>query len=284
MTLPSCPAPDARGVATLPLPRRSPTRFTAGPIATVARFTVIEALRSRWGLSTLAIVAIAFAAAVFAGQLALTEQAAVAMAAAAPAVRGMAVALITAFTAHSVVREFADGSALQAFAAPLARSHWVVGKFAGAGLLAAATGLACGLPAAVFATGASPLAVLAWTATLALELVTMAAIALAIAAALRQLPATLLACGGVYLLARVIGAVMLLNERAPIADSERAGQWTSWSLAALAAVLPRFDLYARTDWLLGSAAPAPAPALWQTALYVAIALTVAARDLGRRDA
>ena len=62
-------------------------------------------------------------------------------------------------------------------------------------------------------------------------------------------------------------------------------QVATWCLWAIAALLPRLDLFTRTAWLTGDAAPfADLPALaLQSAVYSALLLCAAAIDLTRKS-
>ena len=254
-----------------------------GPITTIARFTVLDALRGRWLWMIAAVSAIGTAAAVFAGQLALTERAAVMTAALAPLVRLAAVLVVAAIVVAATVREVAERSMLLALAAPLSRSHWVAGKAIGFMTLAALTGLACALPVCLSVPADVRIAASAWTVSLMLELMLVAGFALMSASAFKQVPAALLATLAFYCLSRLIGTIVLLSERSPLADHHALAGVGSAMVQALAAVLPRLDLFTQTEWLLGGAPPALATVALQTVLYCTLQFIVTAIDLRGKD-
>lgn len=261
-----------------------PPRAAVSVFATIARFTVVDGLRSRFARVVLALVAVALALGAFGGSLAITEGAAVSIVAFAPALRIAAVLTLVVFVAASTVHEFAERSLLLMLAAPLSRGRWVLAKFAGVAVLAAMTAAACALPVAVYAPAGTAPGAAAWVLSLALELVVAGGLALMMATSLKQVPAAVLATTACYLLARVIGAALLLNERAPLAEQRAVADGGTWVLKAVAALAPRLDLFTQTPWLLGTA-PTDLPAVvGQAVLYAAIVVTVATLDFGSRDA
>jgi ABC-type transport system involved in multi-copper enzyme maturation permease subunit len=255
----------------------------AGPLVSIVRFTLLDALRSRWLWLVGAVLAAGATAALFTGELALTERASVATVAAAPLLRVAAVLLIGVIVVAASVREVAEHSLLLALSAPLSRSNWVAGKTIGFVLLAWITALVCGLPVWLFAPAAGKLGALAWTGSLAMELSLVAGIALMTASALKQVPAAILATVAFYSLARLIGTILLLSERAPLGESAAIEGSSSALVQIIAAIMPRLDLFTQTDWLLGGPAGELGIVAAQTAVYCALVFTVTVIDIRSGD-
>jgi ABC-type transport system involved in multi-copper enzyme maturation permease subunit len=250
-------------------------------LAAVLRFTLIDVLRSRFAWLLAAVLATGWGIALFGAQLALTERQAISVALVAPLLRTLAAAMLTTLVAAATVREVADRTHLIALAAPVSRAQWLTAKFAAHALLAWAVALVCGLSMGLVA----PLpAVLAWTLSLGLELMLSAALAMTAALALAQTATAVLATFAVYVASRCIGVIVLLNARMPLADSQTAGRITGGLLEALGLVLPRLDLFTRTDWLAGGPITGLGAVLLQAVLYTALLLAVATFDLARDDA
>lgn len=256
----------------------------ASPFATVARFTVVDGLRSRWAMVMIALIATALALGAFGGGLALTEGGIVALVAFAPLLRIASVLAIIVFVASATVHEIQERSRLMMLAAPLSRTGWVLAKFTGIAALAVMTAAACAVPLALFHLPGTGAGCAAWLLSLALELIVVGGLTLAIAGSLAQVPATVLAAGGCYLLARVIGAAMLLNERAPLADQRAVAAAGSFVLDAIGMLMPRLDLFTQTPWLLDAGITDLPAVLGQAALYSALVVTLAAIDFEARDA
>jgi hypothetical protein len=249
---------------------------------TVARDTILEAVRGRWlwmaALGALAVAAIA----AFASGLALAEDRAVAIAFAAPIARMVAVLIVALTAITSLVREQSERTQLLALAAPMSRTGWLLGKVAGLAVIAALTGMVLALPLALF--GPDLLGTLVWVLSLILELVLMATVCLAIGVVLTQIPPAVCAAIAFYVLARDLHVVQLLAARAEnYSDFGPAGP----VIQAVAAVFPRLDLFTRTEWLLPGGAAGHAfahdlgAAILQAVIYSLLAFSVAVLDLRR---
>lgn len=249
------------------------------PVMTLARFRMVDALRSRllWILFLVALLALG--SGLFGAEMALVERRQVAISGAAPLLRVAAVLLLALLVAVSTVREFNDRSVLIALAAPLPRSHWMLGHLVGSLGLAMIVALACAAP---LLTLAAPVAVAAWALSLAFELAIVAALALASASAFKQVPAALMACVAFYVLSRLMGVVLMLDENAALASGSLWGQLGSGLIRTLGVILPSLDLFTRTDWLLEGVVSLAQPVV-QGLIYVGLLFTVAVLDLSRHD-
>ncbi|SPE22993.1 conserved membrane hypothetical protein [Burkholderiales bacterium] len=246
-------------------------------LRTIAHDTLVEALRGRWLWLAACAALVVGACAGFARSLALTEAREVTLAFAAPLARLMAVLIIVLTTVASVVREKSEGTMLLALAAPVGRASWLLGKALGFAALAALTGLLLALPVLLTAP---PAAAAAWTLSLILELTLIATVSAAVARVLGQIAPAVGAALAFYLLARVLHIVLLLGERAQNYSELQA---LAPLVRLLGAVVPRLDLFTRTDWLLGAMPSWPelGGIALQALLYCALALTAAVIDLRR---
>ena len=112
------------------------------------------------------------------------------------------------------------------------------------------------------------------------QLAVVAAVSLAIAIVLAQVPPAVCAVLAFYVLARDLHVVQLLAQRA--ADYSELGP-AGPVVQAVSLLFPRLDLFARTEWLLGAplAATDLAMVAAQATVYVLLALCVATVDLRR---
>ncbi|RSZ60083.1 ABC transporter permease [Massilia atriviolacea] len=242
-----------------------------GHIATIAAYTLLEALRNRLArvLGLLAVGALALGG--FLGQLALTESAALQAALLAALLRLCCVLLVASFVAASVARETGDKGQELLLALAMPRAAYVLGKLAGAGLVAL-------LPALLFGAMASMLAPAAWCAAWALslwcELWIVAAFSLLCVLTFGQVTSALAATLAFYVLARAIGSLQALaQDGAPFARM---------TMDALAALLPHLDQFTRSEWLVYGGAQL-APLLAQTAICVGLLGAAALVDFYRKD-
>jgi len=250
------------------------------PALTIARYTLLEALRNRLAWLLLAAALGAVGVSGFLNELALTESGQLQAALLAAALRLAAVFLIATFVVTSMVRETAEGGLELLLALALPRAAYVLGKLAGYALLALAPALVFGALGLLFAP---PDQAALWAASLLCELWLVAAFSLLCTLTLQQVLPALAAALGFYLLARLIGTLQLLGHGG--ASHAGAQRIMGAGIDALALLLPHLDGFTRSDWLVyhnGDAAALLAIAA-QTALYVALLAAAALFDLYRKN-
>lgn len=263
------------------IPTTTMIRSRRSASITVARYTLIEALRS--GLPRLAaagLVAV-FGFAGFLSQVAITEAAALQVSVAGALLRMVAVFLVGAHVVASIARESNDKGLELVLALPISRSAYYLGKllgFACAGVLLAAL---FALPLLIWA---KPADLAAWWISLAVETALVAAAALFFASILAQTAAALGATAGLYLLGRSISAIQAIASN-PIAGDSPLNLAARWSVDTLAVLLPQLDSATRGDWLLYSAPPAGdvARMLFGLVLYLALLAAAGVFDFNRRN-
>lgn len=250
------------------------------PALTIARYTLLEALRNRLAWLLLAAALGAVGVSGFLDELALTESAQLQAALLAAVLRLAAVFLVATFVVTSMVREANEGALQLLLALALPRAAYLLGKLAGYALLALAPALVFGALGLLFAP---PGQAALWAASLLCELWLVSAFSLLCTLTLKQVLPALAASLGFYLLARLIGTLQLLGHGgASHAGAQRA---IGAGIDALALLLPHLDGFTRSDWLVyhsGDAAALLAIAA-QTALYVALLAAAALFDLYRKN-
>ena len=210
------------------------------------RLALIEARRG--GLAWLAPLCIALGVAlgVFLAQLAITESRLLQVAVVAALLRLSAVLMLAAQVVSSVRREADERRLELLLALPLGRATQYLGRLAGFIALGVVLAACFALPLLLWSP---PAAVLAWAASLALELALVAAAALFFAMSLTQLVPALAATAGLYVLARSISAVQAIAS-GPLAEHSLAHELGRGTVSALAFLLPTLDRATRTAWLL----------------------------------
>jgi ABC-type transport system involved in multi-copper enzyme maturation permease subunit len=250
-------------------------------VLSIARATLLEALRSRmlWLVGVLLVVAAASAA--FLHQVTLIETARVQTAIIAALLRGCAGFLVAAFVVMSMVREYNDKVLELMLAQPWPRAVYLVGKFVGFSAAALALAVMVSLPLALFASFPR---VAVWGLSLACELVILASMSLFCVITLTHVVPALAAVMGFYVLARSMAAIEIIARAA-----ETSQAWTdrvaNWLVQGVAAILPRFDLMTQSAWLVDAppSAAAIGGVLAQAAVYAALLLTAAQFDLHRQN-
>jgi len=246
----------------------------------IARFTVLEAWRTRVAALVIGLVIVSLALAEFAASLAVTDSASYRLVVYGAAMRCALVALTALVVAISVAREFDARRLEQTLAYPLARSEWYGGRLLGFSVLSLGLASAACVPLVWLS---APYALAGWGATLALELVLIAAASLTASVALVQPAAVAFAVAAFYVLARSIEAMLLLASSPLLAHTTWASPYVGGFLRALALLLPALEDGAAASRLYAETASSPAPFAFQIMVYVLLLAAVGAFDLARRD-
>jgi hypothetical protein len=251
-------------------------------IATLARFTLLEASRTRVVWLFVFVLALIFGAAFFIQQLAITESARMQIAFSAAASRLASVFVLSLFILTSLVREFNDKGLELTLSFDLRRADYILGRLLGFMLLALAMALLAGLPQMVIA----PLnAALQWSCSLAFELIIVAALSVFCISTFAHLMPAASFVAGFYLLSRAISAIQLISATPIVSDVTLSHQVFAWVIDALTLVLPSLDRFTQTAWLVDGAAGWTTVGVCaiQTLLYTALLVAAAMFDFYRRN-
>jgi len=248
----------------------------------MARYTLLEALRTRFLIMVLVAVALLLLISFFVEALAVTESARFQASIYAAGMRLAGVFIAALYVLVSIAREFNDKGFDIVLALDLPRAHYVLGKLLGFLALAAVVAVVAGLPLLFLAPWE---AVLQWVASLTLELAIVVALALFCMLTFSQLVPAASFVAAFYLLARSITSIRLMGAH-PLAGAESLShQVMSTLVEALALVTPAFDQWTETAWLVNQ--PAAWPALlsigWQSVIYVLLLAAAAMFDLYRKN-
>jgi ABC-type transport system involved in multi-copper enzyme maturation permease subunit len=227
------------------------------------------------------VLALSLGLAAFLHQVAFIESAQIQSAVVGALLRACAAFLTVSFVVMSMVREFNDKVFELMLAQPWPRAAYLFGKFAGFSTAAVALALALSLPLLLFAPVDR---VLAWSFSLACELVILTAASLFFVMTLTHVVPALAAVFGFYVLARSISAIQVIAGAAE-SSARWADRLADWIVSGIALVLPRFDLMTQTAWLVVQP-PAMATlgnVLLQTALYTLLLVAAAQFDLHRQN-
>ena len=250
-------------------------------IATIARYTLLEAARTRLPLLVLVVLLVLLGASFFVEAISVTEGARIQTGFYAAGARLAAVFIAGAFVLVSVTRELDDKGMDVLLALDLPRSHYVLGKLAGFTAIAALIALAAALPLAWLAGPSA----LQWMLSLGLELAIVVALALFCVVTFSQLMPAASFILAFYLLARALTAIRLMGAH-PLIDAGTAShEVIRFLVEGLALVMPALDAWTQTAWLVNE--PASWSALTQLAgqsvLYVALLAAAAMFDFHRKN-
>lgn len=216
-------------------------------VFSIARYTALEALRTRYGWLLLMALLACLGVALFSGQIAITESRQIQAVLAAALLRLAMVFLLAIFVITSVQREFSDKTIELAFSLPLPRAAYYLGKLAAYSLVA----ILSVLPACLLMMFLSPVApALYWSLSLMLELLIVCAASLVFATGLSQPTSAISALLAFYLAGRSIAAFQLIAH-GPLARHDELSQRAfSTLIDGLAYLLPDLDRFSRSDWLV----------------------------------
>jgi ABC-type transport system involved in multi-copper enzyme maturation permease subunit len=251
-------------------------------IVTIARFTALEAVRTRVLWLFVFVMALILGSAYFIQQLAITDSARIQIGFAAAATRFAAVFVLSLHILTSMVREFNDKGLELTLSFDLRRSHYILGRLLGFLLIALLVALLAALPQFVLAPAP---AAAQWGLSLALELAIMAALSLFCIITFTQLIPAASFVFGFYLLARTLSAIRLMSDTPLFGGITPSHQVFAWLIDVLALVVPALDRFAPSAWLADglTAWPALGVNTAQALLYVALLSAAAMFDFHRRN-
>jgi len=249
-------------------------------VTSLARATLIEAVRNRLLWLTLVTVVVAFGLAQFLDQVAIAETREIQAALIAAPLRIAAVFIVAVFVITSMVRESSDKVTELLLSLPAPRSTYFFGKFAGYAAVAAILALLCALPL-VLLVKLPGLAL--WTASLVCELLIVTAASLFCVLTLSQVVPALAAVAGFYLLSRSMAAMQIIAA-APLHDLTLGDRAVKVVVETIAFLLPGIDGMTQTAWLVGAAASGASITVFgQTAIYLVLICSAALFDLYRKN-
>jgi hypothetical protein len=268
-------------------------------VLAIARFTLLEALRTRLPWLTLAALGGLLLASLLVQQLAITETRRLQMGFLAAGARLGMVFVLTLHVAGSMVREFNDKGVELLLSLDLPRSGYYVGKLLGyvgiAFAMAALTTAALALPGLIssalalaglaLAPVAPPAALPLWGASLACELTLIATLTLFCVITFAQIMPAVSFVAAFYLLARSIAAIRLMSGSQLLTPDAWSTRVTGWLVDALALLLPDLSRFTGTAWLLDGTGGATALAYVaiQTLVYGALLAAAGLFDLHRKS-
>lgn len=248
----------------------------------MARYTLLEALRTRFAVLVLIAVATLLLTSFFVEGIAITEGARFQAAFYAAGMRLAAVFVAGLYVLVSIAREFNDKGFDILLALDLPRAHYVLGKLTGFLALALLIAAVASLPLIWLAPAE---AVVQWALSLALELAIVVALALFCVLTFTQVVPAASFVLAFYLLARSITSIRLMGAH-PLAGADALSHRViSGIVEALALVTPAFDQWTQTAWLVNEAVAWPTLLNigWQSTLYVLLLTVAAMFDLYRKN-
>jgi hypothetical protein len=251
-------------------------------ITTIARYTLLEALRTRLPGLVLCAIALLTVMSFFVQAIAVTESARLQVGFYAASMRLTAVFVMGLYVLTSVTREFNDKGLDVVLALDLPRSHYILGKLASFLVIGVLVAIAVSIPL-VFLT--APGAALQWGLSLGFELGIVVALSLFCIITFSQLMPAASFVLAFYLLARALTAIRLMSAHPLVGADSSSLQFINILVEAVALVVPAFDEWTQTAWLVNHQAAWTeiGGLLWQSMLYVALLASATMFDFYRKN-
>jgi len=251
-------------------------------ITTIARYTLLEAMRTRLPQLVLSAIVLLGAAGFFVQEIAVAESARLQTGFYSATMRLTSVFITGLYVLSSVTREFNDKGLDVMLALDLPRSHYILGKLTGFLAIGALVAFAVSIPLAFLA---APDAALQWGLSLAFELAIVVALSLFCIVTFSQLMPAASFVLAFYLLARALTAMRLMSAHPLTGADTLSHQFISMMMEGLALVMPALDGWTQTAWLVNH------QAAWldigtlagQSALYVALLAGATMFDFYRKN-
>lgn len=253
-----------------------------GKVLTIARFTLLEATRTRLLWIVVIVLALLFLGSLFVQHIAVTESARMQTGFLAATARMTMVLILSLHVAGSMAREFNDKGVDLLLSLALPRAGYYLGKvlgFTGIAILMAALTT---LTLAIVTHGHG---LFLWGLSLSFELTLVAAAALFAVMTFTQIMPAISFVIAFYLLARSISAVQLLSGSQLISQREWTNQVVTHMVQALSWLLPDLDRFTSTAWLVDQSGTWSALGIdaAQTLIYGALLVLAGLFDLYRKN-
>lgn len=248
---------------------------------TIARYTLLEALRNRLlGLTAIAVLVL-FGMTEFIGELSITEASQVQATISSSILRVFSITITCVFVVSAVLRDINDKGLEIILSLPMPRYRYLAGKLFGFAGLSLLISIMAGIPLFLYAP---TVPVIYWCFSLCCELILMAALSLVCVLTFSGLPQALLAVMAFYLLSRSMEAIILLSAGPILTYGTVTWEFMHFTVAALALLLPDLHAFTRSDWLAHGVESSEIQAmLVQTLLYLAVLLSGGLFDLYRKN-
>ena len=248
---------------------------------TIARYTLLEALRNRV-LSQTAIAVLALAGLTeFIGELSITETSQVQAAISSSILRVFSITVTCIFVISAAMREINDKGLELILSLPMPRHRYLAGKLIGFAGLSFLISVMAGVPLFLYAPAVP---VMFWCLSLCCEQILMAALSLVCVLTFSGLPQALPAVMAFYLLSRSMEAIILLSAGPILTYGAVTWEFMHSMVTALALLLPDLHIFTRSDWLVYGVEPSQLrPILIQTLLYLTVLMSGGLFDLYRKN-
>ena len=249
---------------------------------TIAKFTIIEAMRNRLVVLTLLVMAISFGVIEFIGDLALIEHREIQVAILAAFLRLGSMIIITLFVVTSMVRELQDKTLEMILALSVRRSSYYLGKLMGCFYVVIIVSVLFSSMLLLYAPAEQ---VLIWCLSLILEMMLVVAFSIVMLFTFNQIPSALTGVFILYAASRTTSSIYLMSKYPVVSHNSIAQQFMDGFIEMMTWLLPDLHRYTQTEWLTYATAEWSLlpPLVMQTAIYILFLSFLSLFDFHRKN-
>lgn len=252
---------------------------------TIIKYTLLTASRDLLFIGLFAIIIMAYALAVFTGSTALVEQGQMSLAYFAGASRLAIVTGLIVFVCFHVRRAFDNREVESILSKPITRVEFIISYWLGFAVLAVIVTIPIFL---IILTlyNANMVGIVYWCSSLIFEISLVVAFAMLTSLIMRSAVSSVMSTFAFYLISRLMGFFMAaMDQPASLIKSGTLGNIMMQALEVISTIIPRLDLYAKSDWLIYGINGQND--IWifqvQTIIYIGVILSVAVFDFKRKQ-
>lgn len=249
------------------------------------RYTLLTASRDLLFIGLAAVIFMAYGFSVFTGSTALVEQQQMSLAYFAGSSRIVLVTGLIVFVCFHVRRAFDNREIESILSKPISREKFVFSYWLGFVILASISTLPI-LLILTFLNNPDLLGLLYWWVSLILEVSIVIVFALVASLIMKSAVSSVMASFAFYLVSRLMGFFLAAIDRpTSLMATGEYGYILQWVMKAISTILPRLDMYAKSQWLIYGVEGQND--LWifpvQSAVFIALMLSVAIFDFKRKQ-
>ncbi|GEM_PF-179298 len=260
--------------------------MTQHAMFTIIRYILLTASRDWLFIGLFIAIAMAYGLSVFTGSTALTEQSHMALALFGGSSRAVLIVGLVVFVCFHVRRAFEQREIESLLSKPLSRTHIVIGYWIGLSLLSIIMVIPVVAMMLLALANVNLTGLFFWASSMACEITLVVAFALLSSLILSSAVTSVLATFGFYILSRLMGFfVAAMDNPGNMLGNGKLGSIMMQGLEIISTVIPRLDLYAKSEWLVYGTASATD--IWiypvQTLVFVCLLLAMAVFDFKRKE-
>ncbi|NDF12820.1 MAG: hypothetical protein EB060_08445 [Proteobacteria bacterium] len=257
---------------------------------TTIRYILITALRDKLFIGLFAAILIAASIALFLGSTAMVEQQQMTIAYIAGSARVILVVGLIVFICFHVRRAFENREVEVTLTRPISREAYVFCYWLGFSVLSFLVVVPLSLLMALFLK-VNMVGLFFWSLSLIAEVLLIGAFALSCGLILQSAVTGVMVSFGFYIISRMMGFFTFMLQQKTATNLTDWYWWTQRILETISMVVPRLDMFAKTEWLIYGMDGSAGVWVWhnvplfllQALIYVPLLLFMSIYDFRRRQ-